>query len=84
MKGKPVPPLGLSAADNRQQRATLCLRDVAPGAVIDGRAIDEAERADLNRGRLYLQLFSEKAPEGNLWGWLLPQEKPRDNAKEIR
>ncbi len=39
---------------------------------------------DLNRGRLYLQLFSEKAPEGNLWGWLLPQDKPRDNAKEIR
>lgn len=37
---------------------------------------------DLNRGRLYLQLFSEKAPDGNLWGWLLPQEKPRDNAKE--
>jgi hypothetical protein len=21
-----------------------------------------------------VQLHSEKAPEGNLWGWLLPQE----------
>lgn len=29
---------------------------------------------DLHRSRLYLQLHSEKAPDGNLWGWLLPQE----------
>ena len=26
---------------------------------------------DLQAGRLYIQLNSEKAPEGNLWGWLL-------------
>lgn len=26
---------------------------------------------DLQGGRLYVQLNSEKAPEGNLWGWLL-------------
>ena len=29
MRGKPVPPINLSASDNRQQRATLMLRDVA-------------------------------------------------------
>ncbi len=29
---------------------------------------------DLSNGRLYIQLHSEKAPEGNLWGWLLSQE----------
>ena len=33
--------------------------------------------ADLEKGRLYVQLHSEKAPEGNLWGWLLPQENRR-------
>jgi hypothetical protein len=27
---------------------------------------------DLTHGRLYVQLHSEKAPDGNLWGWLLP------------
>lgn len=27
---------------------------------------------DLRKGRLYVQLHSEKAPDGNLWGWLLP------------
>ena len=30
---------------------------------------------DLAAGRLYLQLHSEKAPEGNLWGWLLLETK---------
>ena len=25
----------------------------------------------LREGRLYIELASEKAPEGNLWGWLL-------------
>jgi hypothetical protein len=29
---------------------------------------------DLQSMRLYIQLHSEKAPDGNLWGWLLPQE----------
>lgn len=29
---------------------------------------------DLANGRLYIQLHSEKAPDGNLWGWLLAQE----------
>ncbi len=25
----------------------------------------------LRKGRLYVEIFSEKAPDGNLWGWLL-------------
>ncbi len=29
---------------------------------------------DLAAGRLYVQLHSQKAPDGNLWGWLLVQE----------
>lgn len=33
--------------------------------------------ADLEKGRLYVQVHSEKAPDGNLWGWLLPQENKR-------
>jgi CHRD domain len=31
--------------------------------------------SDLRGGRLYIQIHSEKAPDGNLWGWLLAQEK---------
>jgi len=26
---------------------------------------------NLRKGRLYIQIDSEKAPDGNLWGWLL-------------
>jgi hypothetical protein len=33
-----------------------------------------AQVADLDKGLLYVQLHSEKAPDGNLWGWLLPAE----------
>ena len=28
----------------------------------------------LNKSSLYIQIHSEKAPEGNLWGWLFPRE----------
>jgi CHRD domain len=31
--------------------------------------------ADLRAGRLYVQVHSEKAPDGNLWGWLLAGDK---------
>ena len=31
---------------------------------------DQVER--LRKGRFYIQIASEKAPDGNLWGWLLP------------
>jgi hypothetical protein len=31
----------------------------------------------LKSGRIYIQLQSEKAPDGNLWGWLLPPEVRR-------
>lgn len=36
-----------------------------------------AQIADLTASRFYVQLHSEKAPEGNLWGWLLPVEARR-------
>jgi hypothetical protein len=31
-----------------------------------------AQADSLRRGRVYLQIHSASAPEGNLWGWLLP------------
>ena len=36
-----------------------------------------AQVEDLARERFYVQLHSEKAPDGNLWGWLLVQENKR-------
>jgi hypothetical protein len=34
-----------------------------------------AQVTDLEKGRLYVQLHSEKAADGNLWGWLFPEAK---------
>ena len=33
-----------------------------------------AQVLELAAGRYYVQVQSEKAPDGNLWGWLLAQE----------
>ena len=53
---------------------------ITPGTSgkIDG-SIDlaSAQVEDLARERFYVQLHSEKAPDGNLWGWLLSQETKR-------
>jgi hypothetical protein len=34
--------------------------------------LDANQVESLRAGRLYIQVASEKAPDGNLWGWLLP------------
>lgn len=39
--------------------------------------LTERQRDALAKMSLYIQIHSEKAPEGNLWGWLLPQEVKR-------
>jgi hypothetical protein len=44
----------------------------ATGGTIAGSFDLSAEQAEsLKKGRLYIQISSEKAPDGNLWGWLL-------------
>jgi hypothetical protein len=47
------------------------------GAISGSLTLTPLQVADLEHGRLYLQLHSEKAPDGNLWGWLLPQQEKR-------
>jgi hypothetical protein len=39
--------------------------------------LTSAQVDDLGRERFYIQIHSEKAPDGNLWGWLLAQENKR-------
>jgi len=51
----------------------------APGAgAISGTFTLTAEQVEAVRSsRFYVQIHSENAPDGNLWGWLLPVEKER-------
>ena len=42
------------------------------GTVAASVKVSRAVIAALKRGGLYVQLNSEKAPNGNLWGWFVP------------
>jgi hypothetical protein len=63
MRGEPVMDLTVTRATAGQVSATL---DLTP-----------QQASELQAGRYYVQIDSEKAPDGNLWGWLLPQETKR-------
>jgi CHRD domain len=56
---------------------TVAKTDAASGTINGSFDLTAIQIADLDKGRLYVQLHSEKAPDGNLWGWLLPQENKR-------
>jgi hypothetical protein len=48
---------------------------VAPateGTVTGTFKLDKSQIDKFQKGNLYIQINSEKAPNGNLWGWLLP------------
>jgi hypothetical protein len=51
--------------------------DGASGTISGSFDLTALQIADLEKGRLYVQLHSEKAPDGNLWGWLQLQENRR-------
>jgi hypothetical protein len=45
----------------------------ATSGTVTGTFTLTAEQAEaVKLGRFYVQIHSEKAPDGNLWGWLLP------------
>jgi hypothetical protein len=56
---------------------TVTRTDAASGTFSGSFDLTALQIADLEKGRLYVQLHSEKAPDGNLWGWLSPQENRR-------
>jgi hypothetical protein len=41
------------------------------GTITGSIELTKSQIDDLTAGRLYIQLHSQKAPDGNLWGWLL-------------
>jgi hypothetical protein len=62
--------------------------DVALTGGLDGNfsasmTLDRKQLTALKQGHVYLQVNSEKAPDGNLWGWLLPAHAyPGDDVPE--
>jgi hypothetical protein len=49
----------------------LTVTHAVGGSVSGSVDLSSQQIGDLQSGRLYVQLNSEKAPDGNLWGWLL-------------
>ncbi len=62
-KGIPGP-----AIPNLDLKVTKAEKGTVSGAV----ELTPDQIEDLRSGRLYIQIQSERAPDGNLWGWLLP------------
>ena len=44
------------------------------GTITGSVELSKEQIDDLAAGRLYIQLHSQKAPDGNLWGWLFAPE----------
>lgn len=55
----------------------LTVTKATSGTIAGSVQLTPAQIADLEKRRLYLQIHSEKAPDGNLWGWLVAQENRR-------
>lgn len=49
----------------------LTVTKATSGTISGTLSLSPAQVDDLKKGKFYVQIHSEKAPEGNLWGWLL-------------
>ena len=49
----------------------LSVSKATSGAVSGSFDLTPEQVESLDKGRWYVQIHSEKAPDGNLWGWLL-------------
>ncbi len=54
---------------------SLTVENVPAGTISGYVTLTRVQVDSLRKGWLYIQIHAEKAPEGNLWGWLLPNEK---------
>lgn len=52
----------------------LTVTAATSGSVTGSIELSKEQIDDLAVGRLYIQVHSQKAPDGNLWGWLLAAE----------
>jgi hypothetical protein len=52
--------------------ADLAFSGQSQGTISGTVKLNARQLAAFKKGHIYVQLDSQKAPEGNLWGWLLP------------
>lgn len=58
VRGPTVSPLSVTAADD--------------GMIVGVVDLTPAQLTSLHKGGMYIEIYSQKTPDGVLWGWLLP------------
>jgi hypothetical protein len=53
--------------------ADLTIAKATSGMISGAITVTPEQARALERGRVYLQISSERAPDGNLWGWIVRQ-----------
>jgi hypothetical protein len=54
----------------------LTVTRATSGSLSGSFTLTPAARAAFDAGQLYIQIASESAPDGSVWGWLLPANAP--------
>jgi hypothetical protein len=65
--------VGLAIGVPGTEALDLTVSQASSGTVSGTLTLTAKQAAAFRTGKLYLQIDSQKAPSGNLWGWLLPQ-----------
>jgi CHRD domain len=63
--------LGLATGVRGASLADLTVSKATSGMVSGTIDLTPEQLQSLQKGKLYVQISSEKAPDGNLWGWIL-------------
>jgi hypothetical protein len=67
--------VGLAIGVPGSEGLDLIVTPADSGIVSGTLALNAKQAAAFRTGKLYVQIDSQKAPSGNLWGWLLPQHQ---------
>ena len=65
--------VGLAIGVPGSEGFDLTVSQAEAGTLSGQIALNAKQAAAFRTGKLYVQIDSQKAPTGNLWGWLLPQ-----------
>jgi len=69
---------GIAVGARGQQAFKLAVSGSREGVLNGSVRLSRDQAEALRSGRMYVQLQSEGAPDGHLWGWLLPASTPAD------
>jgi hypothetical protein len=67
--------IGLAIGVPGTESLDLTISQAQDGTLSGSLPLNAKQQAAFRTGKMYVQIDSQKAPGGNLWGWLLPQHQ---------